>query len=40
MGFVDEDVGVGVEVGKGEVDVCVDEVDFGGGDVGVLEFYG
>lgn len=39
-GFVDEDAGVGVEAGKGQGDVVVEDGDFGGRDAGVLEFEG
>lgn len=39
-GLVDKDTGVGVETGKGEADVVVDEANLGGSDAGILELHG
>lgn len=36
---VNEDAGVGVEAGKGEADVVVDEANLGGRDAGVLQLH-
>lgn len=38
-GLVDEDAGVGVEAGKGEAHVRVDEADLGRGDARILELH-
>lgn len=35
--FVDKNPGIGVETGKGEADVRIDEADLGGRDPSVLE---
>lgn len=37
--FVDEDSGVGVQTGKCEANVGIDEADLGGGNSGVLQLH-